>query len=159
MTIVLVRGESLELNDRQIERFERYVERGPGCWLWRGPVDRHGYGAFRVGRDRFLLAHRVAFQLWADDPVDPDLQLDHLCRVRSCCRPAHLEQVTSQENTRRGQRATSTTCWAGHPLVASPYPSLAGRICRVCRAEAQRRYLERRARDPRGEKITGETSP
>lgn len=29
------------------------------------------------------------------------LELDHLCRVRRCINPAHLEPVTHAENTRR----------------------------------------------------------
>jgi len=35
-------------------------------------------------------------------PVPDGLELDHLCRVRSCCNPDHLEPVTHKENIRRG---------------------------------------------------------
>jgi hypothetical protein len=41
--------------------------------------------------------------------IPADLQLDHLCRVRNCVNPAHLEPVTPRENVRRGQRWPQTS--------------------------------------------------
>ncbi len=38
-------------------------------------------------------------------PVPPGLQLDHLCRVRNCVNPDHVEPVTPAENIRRSPRA------------------------------------------------------
>lgn len=37
-------------------------------------------------------------------PIPVGLDLDHLCRVRSCVNPDHLEPVTRAENLRRGSR-------------------------------------------------------
>jgi hypothetical protein len=34
-------------------------------------------------------------------PIPDGLQLDHLCRVRCCVNPNHLEPVTAKENTLR----------------------------------------------------------
>lgn len=84
---------------RPIEvRFWEMVDKsGPtDCWLWTGYGDRWGYGRFGHG----LLAHRVAFEL-VKGSVPPGLTLDHLCRVRRCVNPTHLEPVTQAENTRR----------------------------------------------------------
>jgi hypothetical protein len=36
------------------------------------------------------------------DPIPAGLHLDHLCRVRDCVNPEHLEPVTNAENLRRG---------------------------------------------------------
>jgi len=49
------------------------------------------------------------------------LVLDHLCRVRACCNPAHLEVVTNRVNILRGEgptaiNARAETCVKGHPF-------------------------------------------
>lgn len=41
-------------------------------------------------------------------PVPPGLDLDHLCRIRRCINPDHLEPVTNAVNSRRGARAKLT---------------------------------------------------
>jgi hypothetical protein len=57
-------------------------------------------------------------------PVPQGLELDHLCRVRGCVNPAHLEPVTMRENARRGAVARGygtvlslDCCTHGHPLT------------------------------------------
>ena len=72
-----------------------------GCWLWLGELNRNGYGRLSVGGRR-AMAHRLAYELLVG-PIAPGLVLDHLCRVRCCCNPAHLEPVTVRENTHRGE--------------------------------------------------------
>jgi hypothetical protein len=71
---------------------------GP-CWLWLGPLNRHGYGIYSNKR-----THRIAYELLVG-AVPRGLELDHLCRVRNCCNPAHLEAVTHQVNAKRGAEA------------------------------------------------------
>jgi hypothetical protein len=48
-----------------------------------------------------LLVHRDVYEQLVG-PIPEGLVLDHLCRNRSCCNPAHLEPVTTAENVRRG---------------------------------------------------------
>lgn len=72
------------------------------CWPW---IARHnkqtGYAEVDAsGRARRELAHRVAYQLMRG-PIAPGLEIDHLCRNRLCCNPAHHEPVTKTENGRR----------------------------------------------------------
>lgn len=82
-----------------------------GCWEWTASVRPNGYGQFNlVGVTRY--AHRAAYTLLAG-PIPNGFHLDHLCRVRHCVNPDHLEPVTQQENIRRGVEVR-TTCRKGH---------------------------------------------
>lgn len=121
---------------------------GP-CWLWTAYTCPEGYGRF-VARDAVLpstLAHRIAWT-WANGPVPEGLELDHLCRVRGCVNPAHLEPVTGQENVRRQARwqAPPTECHRGHPYDEANTVTYTNgrRACRACRRAAERK---RRARE------------
>ncbi len=87
-----------------------------GCWLWI-TSRRAGYGAFSIRRKSHQ-AHHLAYQQLVG-LVPAGLQLDHLCRVRHCVNPAHLEPVTLRENVLRGESFTArnarkTYCPRGH---------------------------------------------
>lgn len=76
------------------------------CWVWLLSIRPDGYGQYRLdGRPR--LAHRIAYER-ANGVIPDGLELDHLCRVRACVNPDHLEPVTNRENTRRGGRVKLT---------------------------------------------------
>ena len=121
------------------DRFWSKVQKqDDGCWIWNGAHNNYGYG--RVYKDgRCLSAHRVAYEI-AEGPVPPGLDLDHLCRVRDCVNPAHLEPVSRKENLLRGEtipasNSQKTHCPEGHRLsldnlVKSAYPRR--RQCRIC---------------------------
>ena len=119
---------------------------GP-CWIWKASKTSTGYGQYFDGV-RPLGAHRWAYRHFVG-PVPVGLHLDHLCRVRHCVNPAHLEPVTCRENIMRGtgasaRAAAATHCPQGHPYDdANTYrPSASGnRICRTCHREhAARSY-------------------
>lgn len=82
-----------------------------GCWIWVGTLTQGfngGYG--RIYSDihkRPLASHRVVYEQLVG-PIPPKYQIDHLCRIRPCCNPAHLEPITAKENSRR--RVLSTRC-------------------------------------------------
>lgn len=106
-----------------------------GCWVWQGYRTAHGYG--RIGAD---YAHRLTYELVVG-PIPDGLQLDHLCRNRGCCNPAHLEPVTMAENIRRGYgHGSETHCPQGHPYdEANTYrPKRGGRMCRTCKRNRDR---------------------
>jgi hypothetical protein len=70
------------------------------CWVWQWRIGPDGYGVVHVRRSP-RQAHRVIYESHVG-PIPAGLDLDHLCRVRACVNPAHLEPVTRAENIRRG---------------------------------------------------------
>ena len=70
-----------------------------GCIVWAGALNDNGYGRIKV-RGVFRRVHRIAWEL-VNGMISDGLVIDHLCRVRCCVNPAHMEVVTRGENTRR----------------------------------------------------------
>ena len=70
------------------------------CWIWRGQINNCGYGKYKKG-ERTYIAHRYVFEIYNKRKIITGLDLDHLCHVRLCVNPAHLEEVTRKENIRR----------------------------------------------------------
>lgn len=91
-------------------RAVRWVEEDRGyetlCWVWQLAKERHGYGIEGAG-GRCRLAHRAVYEA-VRGPIPADRELDHLCRVRECVNPGHLEPVTGAVNVRRGLSAKLT---------------------------------------------------
>jgi hypothetical protein len=86
-------------------RFWAKVNKTGDCWLWTAGLDKDGYGRFRVSPTRLAKAHRFAYEV-SVGPIPDGLEIDHLCFVRSCVRPQHLEAVTHDENLARGDHST-----------------------------------------------------
>lgn len=117
-----------------------------GCWLWTGTITTDGYAMFGVKR-RNRLAHRLAYEQMIG-PVPEGLVLDHLCRVRNCVNPAHLDPVVQQVNVARGVGLAALTrrvgvCQRGHEMSGDNVvviPSDPGRRrCRKCQRIRDRR--------------------
>lgn len=120
-----------------------------GCWLWVSSIDQQGYGMSR--------AHRVAYTVLRG-PIPAGLVLDHLCRVRNCINPDHLEPVTIATNTRRGIRPPSvkkTECLRGHPFdeANTRIRPDGTRKCRTC-SNAEGRQRKERAKNARKQEVT-----
>lgn len=81
-----------------LERFEEKVERTEDCWLWLGSKVM-GYGVLGLNY-KLVYAHRVSYEEYVG-PIPTDYEVDHLCRVRACVNPAHLEAVTGTVNRQR----------------------------------------------------------
>lgn len=138
-----------------LDRFRAfYVTDESGCWLWVGYVRPNGYGQFRPGGSLPpAYAHRWSYEQFVR-PLMPKQVVDHLCRVRHCVNPEHLEAVDQRTNLLRGQTiparlATRTHCDNGHEFTAdNSYTNTDGtRRCRTCKnAYQQRAYWRRKAR-------------
>ena len=72
------------------------------CWFYVGRWNSgNGYGKIKFEGVTWMF-HRLVYTLLVG-PIPEDCILDHGCRVRRCCNPAHLEPVTHAVNTRRGE--------------------------------------------------------
>jgi hypothetical protein len=125
------------------ERIREKIEIDPvaGCWLWTGAIGSGGY-AYIGSKNRSFLVHRVTYEMHRG-PIPEGMQIDHLCRVRRCVNPDHLEPVTHAQNARRGALGAKTHCWNGHPF--SPENTYIDKFgCRKCRACGREKYHQRR---------------
>ena len=141
------------------ERFMKKVDVAPGgCWLWNAATQPNGYGRY-YSEGKVVFAHRWSYEHFAG-PIPDGLVIDHVCRVRRCVNPDHLEPVTNQVNVLRGEgwapaNKAKIRCPGGHLYdVANTYVDAAGqRHCRACRRirEAARRARRKAAADVRAQ--------
>ena len=127
-----------------------YIDLATGCWLWTGYIRSNGYVTIWVNEaQKKLYLHRVMYELFKGE-IPTGMTIDHLCRVRHCCNPEHLEVVTQQENLMRGDTTTARNaakvmCINGHAFDESnTYIHDDVRHCRTCRMLRQRDYVARK---------------
>jgi HNH endonuclease len=138
------------LGEPYFSRFWAKVEKTETCWLWHGSTSSCGYGCFTIRSTNYpsivLSTHRMMY--WMTYGRIPEgLEIDHLCRVRHCLNPLHLEAVTSRVNVLRGEsssakNAAKTHCLRGHAFDnENTYIRHCGhRMCRACARQRKREY-------------------
>lgn len=141
-----------QVNERSLLRFLAKIEfSSTGCWLWTAAVNGSGYASF--GTPTESMAHRVSYS-WFVGPIPCGYVMDHLCRVRHCVNPDHLEAVTPQANVLRGRlpvvtrnRLTREVCQAGHVFdgANTGTRSNGNKRCRACSARYSKDYRRRKA--------------
>lgn len=117
-----------------------------GCWRWLSSLDKDGYAnRIRVtGTKKKKRVHRIFFELF-ERPIPEGLVLDHLCSVRDCVNPKHMEPVTNKENVLRGDTITAknkakTHCLRGHKFnIENIIYRGKRRICKECYITKARR--------------------
>ena len=135
-----------------IDRFKAKIHvsnqnglRNAPCWNWIGSTTSSGYGEFKADGRRGAKKtnpHRFAYQHYIGS-IPEGYEVDHLCKNRLCCNPAHLEAITLQENRRR-RNADQTHCKQGHEFNdENTLRSGNRRRCRICSAERSRKFMER----------------
>jgi hypothetical protein len=126
-----------------VEQRSEYVD--TPCWIFPHAISKKtGYTRFKVDGVRDY-AHRQAYRLW-HGPIPPTYEVDHLCFVRNCVNPAHLDACTHAENTGRmaKRRRTTTHCPAGH--LREGNINVYGH-CKICHRDRERaRYHAKKAR-------------
>lgn len=142
------------MNQRHLEAFERKFIPVPesGCWLWTGCTAKAGYGRFNDGNGT-RNAHAIAFEHWKGFRAPRGFHTDHLCRVRCCVNPDHLEVVTPKTNLLRGASFSAihsqrTHCPKGHPYdenncIMESDRGYKHRRCRICKNARQFAYNRR----------------
>ncbi len=140
--------------------------KGEPCWEWTGRLMKKGkYGTTSyVHPERHKQmsnygVHRLMYELFVG-AIPADLEIDHLCRVRHCCNPVHLEAVPPKVNVLRGTsfaatNAVKTHCLQGHPLnddnlildrqrtKAGKHTGAVMRVCRECRRQRGKRDAQK----------------
>ncbi len=108
------------------------------CYLWTGPVNSAGYGAFAMNGVH-MGAHHAGWLLGGGHAFLPGLVLDHLCGVRRCVRKSHLDPVPQHINMQRSVDADAASSETELPQCSRGHVSkkTSGRCARCC-AEDQR---------------------
>lgn len=139
---------STAIPQRVVDRiWERVDVRGPDeCWPWKLSIGSHGYGqagwSLPGGKNNMTTAMRVAWTA-ANGPIPDGLTVDHLCRNRPCCNPAHLRLLTNEANAGDTALARRTHCVHGHLYdERNTYLDPKGhRRCRACARERMGRIM------------------
>jgi hypothetical protein len=88
-----------------------------GCWDWSGATDLKGYSRFvfwdKYGKRISTSRHRFSYQYFRG-AIPDGLHVDHLCGIRDCVNPFHLEAVTVRENSLQQAR------WARRKIKTAP---------------------------------------
>lgn len=120
--------------------FERIqLDEETGYWIW-PTQSSEGYGVANT-RDGLVYLHIFAYQFFSG-AVPAGKEIDHVCRRRACCNPAHLEAVTRRQNFLRGAHHSAVAhvtrrCRRGHVLTDDNVTYIATRpnrlVCKTCK--------------------------
>lgn len=128
-----------------------FINQTTGCWEWTAGKSSGGYAMMYL-EGKMIYAHRWSYEYY-NASIPSKHSIDHLCRVRHCVNPNHLEAVTSKENTRRGDHSnmglyqkTKTHCPSGHEYSKENtyIKSKKYRVCATCAKEQSKNYYNKK---------------
>ena len=151
---ITIGGRDLEVKTQSVNPLRQRdihsrstLDLSTGCWLWNRAKNHDGYGQIRIEGIHWR-AHRLSYEAFRE-PIPKGLEIDHLCRVRACVNPEHLEVVTHTENVARGKTGVhnkrKTHCPQGHPYSGNNLRTSEDgwRYCRLCGKLRVRAYRAR----------------
>jgi len=129
---------------KNLQRFNSYIFYDfNGCWRWTNSL-QDGYGSFWI-RNKNFRAHVFSYLVFVGNIPD-NLVVDHLCRVRDCVNPKHLDLKTVKENILCGVGIAAvnkqkTECVNGHEFTEDNtyITSQNHRHCITCRLVRKRK--------------------
>ena len=125
------------------DKVDRTTPYGPNgdCWRWTAAKTGTGYGRFNFGLEAGGVGNAHIYSwILAGNITHQHKHLDHLCCVKDCVNPKHLEEVSSAENTRRHFR-NQTHCKRGHEWTEDNTRLWRGvRACKTCINLQQQAY-------------------
>lgn len=95
-----------------------------GCHVWTGAT-RNGYANMTVSGAK-VRVHRLMYEMATGAKIPAGMTIDHVCGVRRCVNPEHLECVSVAENNARylsrvgltARKASVTRCPCCGVLIA-----------------------------------------
>ena len=78
--------------------FAKTIKSSSGCLIWTGAIQRHSYGAFKIGHEK-IDAHVASWRIAnGGQPVPLGQLVMHRCDCRMCVNPEHLQLGTVSQN-------------------------------------------------------------
>jgi len=111
------------------------------CILWGGAHNSRGYPVIQLnGKTQYVT------RVLTDCP--PNMQVDHLCREKSCINTEHLEIVTPRENVLRGLLPKGNSpcirCGGTDFFQKKEAQGGLGRRCKACHLRARRELYHKK---------------
>lgn len=139
------------MTESELARFQAKIkiDEETSCWLWTGTILSTGYGTLAIGSSAdatrtMAYVHRLAYRHFVG-PIPDRKHIHHVCEVRRCANPFHLQAVTSKEHQAIHAKPLVAKCGNGHRYTPENLGVRRGgaRYCRQCAREAVQRSHER----------------
>ena len=161
------RLNDVKFANRFLSKFDIPDDYVNDCWVWKlKPTSTTGYGRLDDTNASYS-AHRISLEYYKGN-LDSNLVIDHLCRNRICINPWHLEQVTNEENIKRGESSIAENKYKTHCPQNHEYTEentyrdkKSKRYCKKCSKErrSRNRLAKQNKAAPKGAAIVITTEP